>query len=275
MDFYSRRIKRIYPALLLILAFVLYVVPKYYWPTEQEFTLKTLNASTVFGANLQVLVHEKGYFDADIHTNPLLHLWSLGVEEQFYIFWPCLISICLGRFKKHALFGLSFYTAFSFVFGIVCVFINTKFAFYFPVCRFWQMAVGGLVSYLGVKIQNKNINEALSIIGTFSILITVWIVDDQSLFPGFWALVPTLASACIIQAGSEPFINKNILSSKVFVFVGKISYPMYLWHWPLLVFSRYFYPQGSTSIFSNLYLIMLITFGLSVLTYYFVENPIR
>ena len=106
-------------------------------------------------------------------------------------------------------------------------------------------------------------------------MITVWIVDDQSLFPGFWALVPTLASACIIQAGSEPFINKKILSSKVFVFVGKISYPMYLWHWPLLVFSRYFYPQGSTSIFSNLYLILLITLGLSVLTYYFVENPIR
>jgi len=202
IDFYCRRIKRIYPALLLILAFVLYIVPKYYGPSELEFTLKTLNASTIFGANLQVLVHEKGYFDSDIHTNPLLHLWSLGVEEQFYIFWPCLISVCLGKFKKYALFGLSFYTVVSFVFGIICVFINTKFAFYFPVCRFWQMAVGGLVSYLSVKIQNKKINEALSITGTLLILVTVWILNDQSLFPGFWALIPTVAAACIIQAGA-------------------------------------------------------------------------
>jgi peptidoglycan/LPS O-acetylase OafA/YrhL len=79
LDFYSRRIKRIYPALLLILCFVVYVVPKAYAPEKLIFTFKTLIASTVFGANFQVLVHEKGYFDADIKTNPLLHLWSLGV----------------------------------------------------------------------------------------------------------------------------------------------------------------------------------------------------
>ena len=132
------------------------------------------------------------------------------------------------------------------------------------------MAVGGLISYLNVKIQNKIINEGISIVGTLSILITIWIINDQSLFPGFWALVPTLAAACIIQAGSEPFINERILSSKIFIFIGKISYPMYLWHWPLLVFSRYFYPQGSTSIYSNIYVVLLITVGLSVLTYYFV-----
>jgi peptidoglycan/LPS O-acetylase OafA/YrhL len=137
------------------------------------------------------------------------------------------------------------------------------------------MAIGGLVAYFSLKIQNSKISNALSIFGILSILVTVWLIDDESLFPGFWALIPTLASAAIIQAGSEPFVNKYILSNKVFVFIGKISYPMYLWHWPLLVFSRYFYPQGSTSIFSNLYLIILITVLLSVLTYYFAENPIR
>ena len=137
------------------------------------------------------------------------------------------------------------------------------------------MAVGGLIAYLSLKIQNTRINNALSIIGTLSILLTVWIISDESLFPGFWALVPTLASACIIQAGPEPFINKHILSSKVFVFVGKISYPMYLWHWPLLVFSRYLYPEGSKSILSNLYFVIFVTIMLSVLTYHFIENPIR
>lgn len=207
--------------------------------------------------------------------NPLLHLWSLGVEEQFYIFWPCLISIGLNFFKKRTFLVLALYTVFSFAFGIISVFINPQFAFYFPLCRFWQMAVGGLVAYLSVKIQNQKITNALSIGGTFAILAAVWIIDDESLFPGFWALVPTLASGCIIQAGPESFCNKHILSTKVFVFIGKISYPMYLWHWPLLVFSRYFYPEGSTSIYSNVYFVLVMTVLLSILTYYFVERPIR
>ncbi len=178
LNFYSRRIKRIYPALLLVLAYVVYEVPKYYSRDQLDFTLKTLNASTVFGANIQILKHEKGYFDADIHTNPLLHLWSLGVEEQFYIFWPCLISIGLNFFKKRTFIVLTLYTVLSFIVGIVSVFYNPKFAFYFPICRFWQMAVGGLIAYLNLKIQNKKINNALSIGGTGAILIAVWIIND-------------------------------------------------------------------------------------------------
>ena len=107
------------------------------------------------------------------------------------------------------------------------------------------MSVGGLIAYLSLNIKNTKISNVLSIVGTLSILVGVSIIDDESLFPGFWTLLPTLGAACIIQAGSEPFINKHILSSKVFVFMGKISYPLYLWHWPLMVLSRYFYPQGS------------------------------
>ena len=163
--------------------------------------MKTLSASSVFGANFQVLAHEKGYFDPEIHVNPLLHLWSLGVEEQFYIFWPCLIAIGLNIFKKRAFLVLALYTALSCIIGIVSVYKNPKFAFYFPVCRFWQMAIGGLVAYFSLKIQNTKITNALSFVGTLAILVTVWIIDEESLFPGFWALIPTFASAFIIQAG--------------------------------------------------------------------------
>jgi len=88
-------------------------------------------------------------------------------------------------------------------------------------------------------------------------------------------LIPTLASASIIQAGNESYFNKHILSNRIVVFVGKISYPMYMWHWPLLVFSRYLYPPGSTSIFSNLHFIIAITVIISILTYFFFENPVR
>jgi peptidoglycan/LPS O-acetylase OafA/YrhL len=113
------------------------------------------------------------------------------------------------------------------------------------------MSVGGLVAYMNLKIQNKMINNLLSLISLIMIFITVWIIDENSLFPGFWALIPTLGAACIIQAGSYSFVNNYILSSKPFVLVGKISYSLYLWHWPLLVFSRILYPEGSKSIYAK------------------------
>lgn len=178
INFYCRRIKRIYPALILTLAFVLYIIPKYYKTEDLDFTLKTLNASVFFGANLQIMMHEKDYFDSGVHANPLLHLWSLGVEEQFYIFWPCLIALGIKVFQKRTFLILASYTVFSFIFSIVSVYKNPKFAFYFPICRFWQMAIGGLIAYFSYKITNTKINNALSITGLSAILITAWNIND-------------------------------------------------------------------------------------------------
>ena len=163
----------------------------------------------------------------------------------------------------------------SFVLSIIAVYQSPKFAFYFPFCRFWQMSIGGILAYLNLKISDKRINNALSSVGLIALLVAVWTMDDESLFPGFWALVPTLSSAFIIQARGETLVNKYILSSAPFVFIGKISYSWYLWHWPLLVYSRTFYPSGSTSIMSNLYFVVALSFVMAVLTYYFFENPLR
>ena len=161
----------------------------------------TLTAATIFGANIQILTAQHDYFDPESTTNPVLHLWSLGVEEQFYIFWPLLLNVVLNKFQKKALHILSTYTVISFVLSIICIFKNSQFAFYFPFCRFWQMSVGGLVAYLNLKIQSKIINNILSTVSMVAIMVVVWIIDENSLFPGFWALIPTLGAACIIQAG--------------------------------------------------------------------------
>ena len=169
-------------------------------------------------------------------------MWSLGVEEQFYIFWPILLTVIFKKIPSKALHVLSAYTILSFVLSIFCVFNDTQFAFYFPFCRFWQMSIGGLIVCLNLKVNNKIISNFISLVSMIAIMTLVWTIDEDSLFPGFWALIPTLGAAFIIQAGSESFINKYILSSKPFVFIGKISYPLYLWHWPLLVFSRILYP---------------------------------
>ena len=250
-DFYSRRIKRIFPALITVLIFVLFVGVKKLFTRSLEIMSKTMVASTLFAANIQIFTADNDYFDPETQSNPLLHLWSLGVEEQFYIFWPLLLTLIFSKFQNKAFHILSVYTILSFVLSIFCVFKDTQFAFYFPFCRFWQMSVGGLIAYLNIKIQNKIIINIMSLVSIIAIMTVVWILDEDSLFPGFWALIPTLGAACIIQAGKESFFNKYILSSKPFVFIGKISYPLYLWHWPLLVFSRILYPEGSSSILAR------------------------
>lgn len=132
------------------------------------------------------------------------------------------------------------------------------------------MSVGGIVAYLNLKVQNKMINNLLSMVSMVAILTTIWVMDEFSLFPGFWALIPTLGAACIIQAGNDSFINKYVLSSKPFVFVGKISYSLYLWHWPLLVFSRLLYPSGSKSIYAKPEVMVLIAIALSIVSYYLI-----
>jgi peptidoglycan/LPS O-acetylase OafA/YrhL len=106
-------------------------------------------------------------------------------------------------------------------------------------------------------------------------LLTSFVISDESLFPGFWTLLPTLGCASIIQARNESFISKYFLSCKPMTFIGKISYSLYLWHWPLIVYSRIFYPHGSKSIFSNMYFIVGSAFALSVLSYFIAENPVR
>jgi peptidoglycan/LPS O-acetylase OafA/YrhL len=275
VNFYCRRIKRLYPVLILVLCLALFIIRKIVEDDLKIFSLNTVDASLVFATNIQILMHEKGYFDADIRNNPLLHLWSLGVEEQFYIVWPVLLILIFKYFRNRALLILTGYTLLSFAFSIGSIFLSAKFAFYFPLCRFWQMATGGILGYLNLQIQSKTINNALSSVGLGIILIGFYVMDDESFFPGFWALIPTLGATFIIQARQQSFINKHILSSKPCVWIGKISYSLYLWHWPLLVYSKAFYPKGSSSIFANTFFIIFLTIVASIVGYFLVEDRVR
>jgi len=134
------------------------------------------------------------------------------------------------------------FTIISFIFSIYCVYQNKQLAFCFPLCRFWQMSIGGILGYANIKIDNSLINNALSILGLIMIFIIQLFLDFHSLFPGFWTLLPTFGCVLLIQAGNESYFNKYILSSPPFVFIGKISYSLYLWHIPLIVSSRLLYP---------------------------------
>jgi len=165
-------------------------------------------------------------------------LWSLGVEEQFYIVWPGFILLAVKHFRDNISKALAIFTICSFAFSIYTVYGNAQFAFYFPLCRFWQMAIGGLLVLNKSRLKDTSINNLLSGIGISAILITPFMISEDSLFPGWWSLSPSLGAALVIKAGSQSIISKYLLSNRVFLFLGKISYPMYLWHWPLLVYAR-------------------------------------
>jgi len=156
----------------------------------------------------------------------------------------------------------------SFIINVVTAYrLDPKIAFNFPLSRFWEMAIGGVLAFQKIRISNKILANTLSSCAVLSLIMASFFMNDNCIFPGFWALIPTLGAASIILAGQESFINKKVLSSKLFVAVGKISYPLYLWHWPLLVFSRRFYPLGSTSIFASPLVAIILAFILSILTY--------
>ncbi|CAK4497144.1 unnamed protein product, partial [Aphanomyces euteiches] len=222
-NFYSRRVRRIYPTLLLVLSATWWLGSLYLLSTKLQAMATTMFAGTMFSANIQVMLLERGYFDDDIKENPLLHLWSLGVEEQFYIFWPCLVALLTRLPVRSAIVAQCVVLAMSFGFNLALLGYNdsNKYSFYFPLCRFWQMGVGGLLAYFNYFKPFDPLYSILSsselaqgktspfVLGPSSTswfglsLITMAFacLDEQSAFPGFWALLPTLGAALLIHAG--------------------------------------------------------------------------
>ena len=275
-EFYKRRIKRIFPALILVLLFVIIIGWVVLTPGEYELIGRSIAGGAAFAANF-VFWHEAGYFDTAANTKPLLHLWSLGVEEQFYIFWPIVISTIYVKYKQH--FGqiLLALTTLSLIYSVFLVQNNTVADFYSPLTRFWELSLGSIIAY-----QEKNnrlhlssqIIRLLPIVGIILIISSFFIIEKNYKFPGSWALLPTIGTGMLIYSGTlGSSFNKIFLSSPVLIWIGLISYPLYLWHWPLLVFSRI---MNSDSLSTEASILTLaISFFLAWVTYKYVELNIR
>ena len=296
-EFYARRIKRIFPALLLVL-FSCYAFGWIALLVDEYKQLgKHIAAGAGFFSNFS-LWREAGYFDNTAETKPLLHLWSLGIEEQFYIVWPLLLWVAWKR-KLNFLaitVGLAFA---SFYLNIRGVSKDAVATFYSPQTRFWELLVGSLLAWLTLNKPLAWVNfkskfllrfskfiftqtrenggyilaNTMSIIGLLLIAIGIYSINKDVNFPGTWALLPTLGTLLIISAGAKPWLNRVILSNRIFVWFGLISYPLYLWHWPLLSFAR-IVENETPSINIRILAILLATF-VAWLTYKYVEKPIR
>lgn len=272
-NFYARRIKRIFPALILVLATSFIFGWYLLLPEEYKQLGKHIASGAGFISNL-TLWNEAGYFDNASDTKPLLHLWSLGIEEQFYIFWPLLLGL-VWKYRLNFLTITLFIAAISFSANIFTATSNPIADFYSPLSRFWELMIGGVLAYLILHKPHyipKQTNWQ-SAIGLLLIVVAVVSINKDRTFPGWLALLPTLGAFLIISAQPTSWINHYLLGNRVLVLIGLISYPLYLWHWPILVFLR-ITESGTPSVELRLAAVSL-SILLAWLTYWAIEKPVR
>lgn len=287
--FYIRRIKRIFPALFVVLTFCF--VFGWFNLLADEFKQLGLHifGGASFVSNL-ILWNESGYFDNASETKPLLHLWSLGIEEQFYFIWPIFLWLAYRKKINFLLVGMVV-AATSFCMNLYEVYygLNSSSAFYLPMNRFWELMAGAILAYLSLNkhvvfgrltswMGNKHVNTIAianwtSLFGVLFLVAGVASITKHTAFPGFWGLLPVLGAVLIIGSGHRAWINRVLLSWRPLVWIGLISFPLYLWHWPLLSFAHLM--QGSMPAPEIRMITVTLAVALSAATYYLLENPIR
>ena len=295
--FYIRRIRRIFPALIVVLA-TTFALGWYVLLADELAQLgKHMRAGALFVSNI-LLWRETGYFDAAAETKPLLHLWSLGVEEQFYIVWPLLLMLAYKR--GYSLLAITLLLAVaSFALNLHGIQRNPVAAFYAPYSRFWELLCGSLLAWFtlhprrrlskgqatrhgctetapwnGPPVGKGNAwGNLQSVLGAGLLAYGLLAIRPGHDFPGAWALVPVLGTMLVIAAGPDSWLNRTVLSHRLAVGVGLISFPLYLWHWPLLSLARAMerdLPRADIRLGA-----VILAFVLAWLTYRFIERPVR
>jgi peptidoglycan/LPS O-acetylase OafA/YrhL len=275
-NFYKNRILRIFPALILILISSWVVAWFTLLPEEFKQLGKHILGGTGFIANF-MLWGESGYFDSAAEVKPLLHLWSLGIEEQFYLFWPVFLIFFWKR-KISIKNTLCVLISLSFLLNAATIQRDPVGVFYSPLSRCWELFLGALVAWTVLQenasytifLQKKR--NQIAMLGLILILSGFVCISTKSIFPGFWALLPVLGTCFLILASSRAWLNENFLSQRLLVWFGLISYPLYLWHWPLMAFTKII--QGEVQTFMRISILVLSIF-LAWATYQFIEKPVR
>ena len=278
LDFYRRRVQRIAPAMFVVVAVTLALSWWLLLPRDAVNVARSAVASVASLANIYFWQLRGGYFDNDARQLPLLHLWSLGVEEQFYMLWP-LVLLAVGRRWQSRAFlaccGVAALT--SFVLGDLLFWWDPSFVYFLLPTRAGELLSGAIVASLVLTGQlaiPSALRAALAPAAVAAIGVSLLVFNDSTVFPGVRALLPTLGTAALLAVGSQPAGSSTtrLLSAKPLVAIGLISYSVYLWHWPLMAFYRYGY--GEPTALAQVVLPAL-ALALGALSYAVVERPTR
>jgi peptidoglycan/LPS O-acetylase OafA/YrhL len=289
LNFYYRRVRRIFPALIIVLAACYVMGFVLLLPSELAGLSQKIVASAGFYLNF-LLSGREDYFKGSSSSNPLLHLWSLAVEEQFYLLWPLAIWLAI-RCRVKMLTLAVFLASCSYFWNAQKYQGTEASAFFLPQMRMWELLIGAasaavfpLIAQTPVCQGNLGLQpgrrwtagllpNCLSILGIGLVGAGLIFIKRDASLPNMWTLLPTVGSACVVCSAGSAWTNRRILSSRVLVWIGLISYPLYLWHWPLLTFAQITseHPNSGVMKFS----ILAVSVVLAWLTYRLVERPIR
>jgi len=274
VKFYERRIRRILPALIPVITFVL-VIGAYFLDHYAFKALgRSITATTLFASNVLFSIEDGGYFDNLSTQKPLLHTWSLSVEEQFYIFFPLALFVINKFLKNRYLPWLLIFGIISFITSVFGCYYFQKINFYFFPTRAWELIAGAILAVGLPFVQSKMVREILSFSGILMIFYSVIFYNEKINFPGYSALLPVFGSVLLIYTGKEKTFISKLLALKPIVFIGLISYSLYLWHWPLISFYKYIVFRNFNFWYDGVFVILL-SFVMAVLSFKYIERPFR
>jgi peptidoglycan/LPS O-acetylase OafA/YrhL len=270
-DFYAKRAKRLLPALYFTTTIALIIGYFIFLPID--FTITSVNLVSVlfFLKNVMLSISTQTYFDVSVIPRLYLHLWSLSVEEQFYLLWP-VIFVFVARRKINKVFVIACLIIISLWFSQALISNYSNLSYYLVISRFFEFLIGAIIPFI-VMSRNKWVNEVISFTGIVLLVLSFMLINEATEFPGYWALLPTLGTAFIIYGGSHNETRvSSLLNNRYLSFTGSISYSLYLWHWPVFTFLVYL--QYSMTI-----ILLVISLGLmyllSYLTHKYIEEPFK
>jgi peptidoglycan/LPS O-acetylase OafA/YrhL len=281
--FYARRVRRILPASTLVVLVTLFATYGWLGFINGNNVANDAKWTEIFAANIHFGLVGTDYFGAQLPPSPLQHMWSLGVEEQFYVVWPGLFLVLIvfargAQHRKALAAALLFIIAASLTWSVIQTAVNQTWAYFSPLTRAWELALGALVAVLAPTIGRLRWGwapQALAFAGLAGIAIAAVLFTADTRYPGFAVALPVVGSAALIAAGcgNQRTMAARALSARPMQWAGARSYSMYLWHWPLLIIPAQ-YATKELSAFQNAGWVLL-TVVASAITYRLVENPVR
>ena len=275
-QFYERRARRILPALLFVIIFCLPIAWFYIFPYNFKDYLLSLLSSIFFSSNFYFYFTRVVYAAEDSILKPFLHTWSLGIEEQFYIFFPIFFIFLLKFFKKYSMWLVLTIVVLNILFSDWMSKNYFQINHYMILTRGWELMAGVLICLIQRR-HNLNLNpisnQSLSFLGLILIFFSIFFFNETTRHPSIVTIIPILGSMFVILFAKNYTITNKILSLKPVVWIGLISYSLYLWHHPIIAFKLISHQENNY--FFNNYFLIIIIFSLSIFSYFFIEKPFR